>query len=92
MNQDTFKSHPIFEKLNRLAVFLDTEEAKQKIEAENYNRLKAFHFLFTRALDYTIPVLVQESEINAANGEFETLLSYLSNYVDGNSESYLVNA
>ncbi|PGH38668.1 MAG: hypothetical protein CRN43_13705 [Candidatus Nephrothrix sp. EaCA] len=71
MTPDIFTKHIVFEKLERLNQILASEEAKEWINIELRSFLEATYSYIKGRLNLTIPLLIQEAELEDIASEIE---------------------
>ena len=92
MSPDNFRKHPVFEKLDQLGLRLNESESKEKIDIENLSFFQSTHKYISDRLKTTIPILVQEAEINALSSEIDAGLQQINNFLGNNNVGHLTNA
>ena len=78
MKPENYENHQLFEKLEQLNSRLQDEETKEKIEIDNYVFYESVYKYIKDRLNLTIPILVQEAEMNALASELEAGLSQIN--------------
>ena len=65
MKTENFESHALFDKLEQLNQTINEAESKEKIDLENHSFFESIHNYISDRIKLTIPILVQEAEMNA---------------------------
>lgn len=92
MTADNFKTHPLFEKLSQLDSRLHEPEASEKIDIENLSFFQSCFKYISDRLKTTIPILVQEPELNALSSEIDNALQQINSYLGNNNIGHINNA
>lgn len=92
MTPDSFRSHPIFEKLTQLESRINEQEAKEKIDIDNLNFFLSFLKYISDRLKTTIPILVQEAELTSLNTEVDAGLQQINTFLGNNNVGHINNA
>jgi hypothetical protein len=92
MTPDSFKNHPVFEKLTQLEARINEQESKEKIDIENLNFFHSCFRYISDKLKTTIPILVQESEMSLLNNEIDAGLQQINNFLGNNNIGHINNA
>ncbi|MCT3801858.1 hypothetical protein HZP90_09400 [Elizabethkingia anophelis] len=92
MNPENFATHSIFDKLNQLQDVLIKDDAKEKIDTENYTFFNTFYQYVVDKLKLTIPNLVQEPELANLTNEIESGTSQINSFLGNSNTGYLTNA
>jgi hypothetical protein len=96
MNPSDFKQHPVFDRLNDLKKSLQTKTARENISLDNLNYLQtSMNYTFDR-LNSSIPILIQDSDINAIaqdlTNEQGQINAFLGNFNNGHITNAISNA
>lgn len=92
MNPEVFKSHVVFEKLEQLKLALASEGLKDKMGLDNFLFFDSAYNYLADKLKLTIPLLVQEHEINSLSKEVETATEQINAYIGNNNIGHVNNA
>lgn len=92
MTAENFRSHPIFEKLAQLDTRLHEKEANENIDIENLSFFQSCLKYISDRLKTTIPVLVQEAEINSLSNEIDAGLQQINNFLGNGNVGHVNNA
>lgn len=92
MTPDSFRSHAIFEKLTQLDSRINEQEAKEKIEIDNLNFFQSCSKYISDRLKTTIPILVQETELNSLHTEVDAGLQQINTFLGNNNIGHINNA
>jgi hypothetical protein len=92
MIAENFKNHPVFEKLEQLKQVLLTDNVNEKVGTENFVYLESFHLFIKDRLKLTIPILIQEAELNALSSEIEAGTVQLNAFLGNNNAGHIQNA
>jgi hypothetical protein len=92
MTPDSFRSHPVFEKLTQFDSRISEQESKEKIDIENLNFFQSCFRYISERLKTTIPILVQEAELSSLNSEIDAGLQQINNYLGNNNIGHINNA
>lgn len=92
MQAESFKSHIVFEKLEQLKQALLTENAKEKIGIEQFSFFETAYLFINDRLKLSIPILVQEAELNQLSSEIEAGTAQLNTYFGNNNAGHITNA
>lgn len=92
MQAEKFTNHIVFEKLEQFKQALSTENAKEKISIEYFSFFEMAYLFIADRLKLTIPVLVQETELNQLASEIEQGTVQLNNFWGNNNVGHITNA
>lgn len=92
MNPGSFEDHIVFEKIEQLKARLHEEETKEELDTDRYEFYESVHKYISDRLNLTIPLLVQDAELNNLSSEIEAGLSQLNSYLGNGNEGHLNNA
>lgn len=92
MKTENYENHQLFEKLEQLNSRLQDDEIKEKIEIDYFAFYETAYNYIKDRLKLTIPILVQEAEMNALSSELETGLSQINAFVGNHNVGHLNNA
>lgn len=92
MQKESFSSHPVFEKFQQLEQILTNDESRKQMDLENLNFFDTFYKYGKGRLNLTIPVLVQESELNNLLNEIDSGNVQLNTYLGNKNIGHLTNA
>lgn len=92
MTVENFKSHTLFEKLDQLGQRLNDEEVSEKIDLENMSFYQSAYKYISDRIKLTIPLLVQEAEMNALSSELDQGLQQINSFIGNNNIGHLTNA
>ena len=92
MTPEKFKEHALFEKLEQLNQRLIDDEASEKIDIENMSFFKSVFKYISDRIKLTIPLLVQEAEMNALSAEIDTGLQQINAFLGNSNVGHLTNA
>lgn len=92
MIAENFKNHPVFEKLEQLKQVLLTENVNEKVGTDNFVYFESFHLFIKDRLKLTIPILIQEPELNALSSEIEAGTVQLNAFIGNNNAGHIQNA
>ena len=92
MNSEAFKNHSLFENLDNLINRLKEKESKEKIDDNRYSFFISIHQYISDRIKITIPVLVQESEINSLSSDLENGLAKINAFLGNGNVGHLNNA
>ncbi|MEO9477082.1 MAG: hypothetical protein ABJG41_16170 [Cyclobacteriaceae bacterium] len=92
MKPETFENHPLFEKLEQLINRLNEDECREKIELERVSFFESTARYVSDRIKLTIPILVQEAEMNALSSEIDAGLQQINAFLGNNNEGHLNNA
>lgn len=92
MIAENFRSHPVFEKITQLDFRLNEQEANENIDLDNLSFFKSFVKYIADRLKTTIPILVQEAEMNGLNSEIDAGLQQINTFLGNNNIGHLNNA
>lgn len=92
MTPENFNDHLLFDKLEQLNQRLNDEELKENIDIESYTYFESVHRYISDRIKLTIPILVQEAEMNALSNEIEAGLQQINSYLGNNNVGHLANA
>lgn len=92
MNPDTFQNHPLYEKLEQLKLRLSEDESKEKISVEMLSFFNSAYQYISDRIKITIPILVQDAEMNAMGSEVEAALQQINAFLGNSNAGHLTNA
>ncbi|MBN2634912.1 MAG: hypothetical protein JXR61_01485, partial [Prolixibacteraceae bacterium] len=92
MIAEKFNEHIVFEKLEQIKNRLQENEVREKIQLEFLSFYDSAIEYISERLNSTIPVLVQEAELNALANEIEAGLGQINNFLGNNNQGHLTNA
>lgn len=92
MTPENFKNHQLFEKIEQLSQRLQEDEAKEKIDLEKLSFFESVHQYISDRIKLTIPILVQDVEMNSLSSEIEAGLQQLNTFLGNNNIGHLNNA
>lgn len=92
MISEEFKEHVIHEKIEQLASRLNDEEVKENIDLETFSFYESVSQYITDRLRLTIPVLVQENELNSLSNEIEAGLQQINSFIGNGNAGHITNA
>lgn len=92
MIPESFKSHPVFEKLEQLNQSFNVDNAKENIPLADATFFDAAHKYISDRLKLTIPILVQEAELNALSNEIDAATQQINSFVGNNNTGHISNA
>ena len=90
MIPENFTSHVVFEKLEQLKQVLNSEDAKEKIDLDNFAFFEATHNYIKDKLKHTIPILIQEPELTSLATEIEAAMTQINLFLGNNNPGHLV--
>lgn len=92
MKPETFENHPFFEKLEQLKTRLAEDECKDNIELERISFFESAVLYVSDRIKLTIPILVQEAEVNALSSEIDAALQQINAFLGNGNVGHLNNA
>ena len=92
MTSNEFENHPIFGKLEQLAIRITEEDVKSKINLEKLNFFESASKYIKDRLNLTIPILTPLSEFNTIAVEIESALAQINSFIGNNNTGHLSNA
>ncbi len=92
MIAENYKNHSVFEKLEQLKQVLSTEKANEKLGTDNFVYFESFYLFIKDRLKLTIPILIQEAELNALSSEIEAGTVQLNAFFGNNNSGHIQNA
>lgn len=92
MIADKFSEHIVFEKIEQIKNRLQENEVREKIQLEFLSFYDSAIEYISERLNSTIPVLVQEAELNALASEIKAGLGQINNFIGNNNQGHLTNA
>ncbi len=92
MIAENYKNHSVFEKLEQLKQVLSTENANEKLGTDNFVYFESFYLFIKDRLKLTIPILIQEAELNALSSEIEAGTVQLNAFFGNNNSGHIQNA
>lgn len=92
MKPENFNENIVFDKLEQLQNRLKEDEVREKIELDWLSFYDSFVEYISERLKITVPVLVQEAELNALTSELEAGLSQINTFLGNNNPGHLTNA
>lgn len=91
MLSENFTNHPVFEKLDQFNQVI-ISESKDKIPLNDLSFFElAFKYIKDR-LNLTIPLLVQESELNNLVSEIDAAMVQINSFLGNNNVGHITNA
>ena len=84
MIAEKFSEHIVFEKLEQIKNRLQENEVREKIQLEFLSFYDSAIEYISERLNSTIPVLVQEAELNALANEIEACLGQINTFIGNN--------
>lgn len=92
MIAEKFNGHLVFEKLEQIKNRLQENGVREKIQLDLLSFFdSAIEYILER-VNSTIPVLVQETELNALTNEIESGLREINNFIGNKNQGHLTNA
>jgi hypothetical protein len=92
MTPEKFKSHQLFEKIEQLSQRLSDDEIKEEIELDKLSFYESVHQYISDRIRLTIPILVQETEMNSLSNEIEEGLKQINTFLGNRNVGHLNNA
>jgi len=92
MIPESFTSHPVFEKLEQLHQALSSDTAKEKIQLQDASFFEATYKYVKDRLKLTLPILVQEPELNALASEVDAVTVQINAYAGNGNPGHITNA
>ncbi|MEP2669025.1 MAG: hypothetical protein ABJH04_08520 [Cyclobacteriaceae bacterium] len=92
MTSENFKNHQLFEKIEQLSQRLNEDEPKEKIDLEKLSYFKSTHQYISDRIKLTIPILVQEAEMNALSNEIEEGHQQINSFLGNGNVGHINNA
>lgn len=92
MTPASLSNHIIFEKLDQLKEALNTENAKIKIGIDNFTFFDTGYRYIKDRLRLTLPVLIQETELNAIASEIEACTTQINAFLGNDNIGHINNA
>jgi hypothetical protein len=92
MIPESFTSHTVFEKLEQLQQALNADTAKEKISLQDAAFFEASYKYTKDRLKLTLPILVQEAEMNALSQEIDAVTVQINAYAGNNNPGHITNA
>ena len=92
MIPEKFSENIVFEKLEQIQNRLQEEEVREKIQLEFLSFYDSVIEYISERLNITVPLLVQEPEMNALASELEAALSQINSFLGNNNVGHLTNA
>ena len=92
MEAQNFLDHLVFEKLEQLSLILNDEDVKINLDVSDQNFLETFFQYCTHRLKLTLPVLIQESDLNALATELEAGIVQINSFLGNKNIGHLSNA
>lgn len=92
MNSTDFENSQVFEKLEQLFKAIDNDNAKEKIDADTYNFIKASIDFVSDRLKITIPTIINDSDVNTVINELTNAITQINNFLGNNNAGHLNNA
>jgi hypothetical protein len=92
MKIENFESHALFDKLEQLNQTINEAESKEKIDLENHSFFESIHNYISDRIKLTIPILVQEAEMNALSNEIDAGLQQINSFLGNDNVGHLTNA
>lgn len=92
MTAESFKTHPIFEKLEQFKQAFSTENINEKMGHENTAFFETAYLLIKDRLKLTLPILVQEAELTGLTAEVEAGTMQINTFIGNNNIGLIQNA
>lgn len=92
MIPENFATHQVFEKLKQLQQSYNAENAKVVIQLADMAFFDAAYKYIIDRLKYTVPILVQEAELNALSSEIDAATGQINSFVGNNNAGHINNA
>lgn len=92
MKPESFNENIVFDKLEQLQNRLQEDEVRERIELDWLSFYDSFVEYISERLKITVPVLVQEAELNALASELEAGLAQINAFLGNNNIGHLNNA
>jgi len=92
MKPESFNEHKVFDKLEQIQNRLQEDDVREKIELDRLSFYDSFVEYISERLKITVPVLVNEAELNALANELEAGLSQINAFLGNNNVGHLNNA
>jgi hypothetical protein len=92
MIPENFRTHPVFEKLEQLNQSLNADNAKERIPVADTAFFDAAYKYISDRLKLTLPILVQEAELNALSNEIDAATQQINSFVGNNNTGHISNA
>jgi len=92
MKPESFNENIVFDKLEQLQNRLQEDEVREKIELDWLSFYDSFVEYISERLKITVPILVNEPELNALAKEIEAGLVQINNFLGNNNTGHLTNA
>jgi len=92
MIPESFTSHTVFEKLEQLQQALNADTAKEKISLQDAAFFEAVYKYTKDRLKLTLPILVQEAEMNALSQEIDAVTVQINAYAGNANPGHITNA
>lgn len=92
MIPESFTSHTVFEKLEQLQQALNADSAKEKISLQDAAFFEAVYKYTKDRLKLTLPILVQEAEMNALSQEIDAVTVQINAYAGNANPGHITNA
>lgn len=92
MKPENFENHVLFEKLEQLNLQIQKEETKESIDLEMLSFFESAYKYINDRIKLTIPILVQEVEMNALSNEIEAGLQQMNAFLGNKNAGHLTNA
>jgi len=92
MKPEDFVNHIVFEKINQFENRFQEEVVRTKIELERLVFFETVIKYISDRLKITIPILIQDAEMNALANELEAGLSQINAFIGNNNIGHLNNA
>lgn len=92
MIPEKFSESIVFEKLEQIQNRLQEAEVREKIQLEYLSFYDSVITYISERLNITVPLLVQEAEMNALASELEAALTQINSFLGNNNVGHLINA
>jgi len=92
MIPESFTSHIAFEKLEQLQQALNADTAKEKISLQDAAFFEAVYKYVKDRLKLTLPILVQDAELNALANEIDAVTVQINAYAGNANPGHITNA
>jgi hypothetical protein len=92
MNPSDFKQHPVFDRLSDLKKSLQSKAAREHINLDSLNYLQTSMNYIADRLNCSIPILIQDSELNAIAQDLTNELGQINAFLGNSNSGHLINA
>lgn len=92
MIPEKFSESIVFDKLEQIKNRLQEEDVREKIQLEFLSFYDSVIDYISERLNITVPLLVQEPEMNALASEIEAALTQINSFIGNNNVGHLTNA